>query len=1131
MTDLHARETEMATLVSASGETRLRKAARFIARFPAATEVLVLGPSRGAVDDLVRRVALGVPDDAAEKVVRATFGLHRKTLSGLMVELAAPRLAERKRGLASRLALEAVVASVVANAVHDGKLAYFGQGRGKRPVAEAPSFPKALLSTLLDLRRERIEASRLRGRSPAENDLASLLELYESELAARGLADLRDVGEEALVAVVDAPIARSPVVFADVALRSRTDAEFVRALVRHAREALFTVPRGDETTLALLGSIGVTPRVDERAPRSSLERAQDRLFGDDPGEVATPDGSVTLMSAPSEAHEMVEIARKIVALAKEGVPFDAIAIAIPSRSTYALHLETALARAGIPGYFAFGTRRPHPSGRALCALLSCRIERFSARRFAEYLSLGQVPDERGAGEPEARSFLTPTDETLGRFGAAEEPPSFEDSEADDAPSDEANKRYGRVRAPRRWERLLGEASALEVATSEKGRAYYERRIQTLVSGFQRAREALVRDDPSSPRLHALDRDIADSAELSAFAGPVLDACDRLPDRAPWEEWIAELESLARVSLRKPEPVLAVLAELRALVGSPPVALDQVLVVLEQRLTDLDRPPPSKRFGRVFVAVPRELRGRSFRVVFVPGLTERVFPARVREDPLLVDDARRSLSLELATNDQRSLDERLALLCAMGAATESAVLSYPRVEAELGRPRVPSFYALDVARAISARLPDVEEMQRDAVRVADARLDWPAPRDPARAIDELEHDLSVLRDLLDAKAEDKPEGRGRYLLEENTHLARALRARFSRYDRNTITPNDGLVMPSPENLTALATHSLRTRAFSVSALQLYAACPYRFYLSAILGLAPRDTPQRVETLEPTTRGDLFHRVAAELTRALSDEGLLPIAATTVPESLVYAKEKLHALFAKAKSDLEDALQPVVPRVFDADCAEVLADLEVLLDTDLVVENEHTPIFVDLGFGVPKYEHIDPHGTTTPVTLRGGFLLRGAIDAVEKNRITGKLRVTDYKTGGARQTGVLSIGGGEVLQPVLYSLAVEALRGTTFAADAEVTEARLSYATKRGGYTDRVVRIDAHAIGRATDALEAIDDAVRDGFLMARPKKDACKICSFKPICGSHEEARTHRKIASSPSEKRHFEALADTRRQP
>ena len=68
---------------------------------------------------------------------------------------------------------------------------------------------------------------------------------------------------------------------------------------------------------------------------------------------------------------------------------------------YVPHLEEAFARADVPYFFARGTRRPHPGGRALLALLACAAEGLSARRFAEYLSLGQVPDLDAPVDPDA----------------------------------------------------------------------------------------------------------------------------------------------------------------------------------------------------------------------------------------------------------------------------------------------------------------------------------------------------------------------------------------------------------------------------------------------------------------------------------------------------------------------------------------------------------------------------------------------------------------------------------------------------------------------------------------------------------------------------------------------------------
>src|SRR5438046_717886 len=51
-------------------------------------------------------------------------------------------------------------------------------------------------------------------------------------------------------------------------------------------------------------------------------------------------------------------------------------------------------------------------------------------------------------------------------------------------------------------------------------------------------------------------------------------------------------------------------------------------------------------GGAGVGAPHQARGRSFRVVFVPGLAERVVPQRPREDPLLLDERRRSLNAAL-----------------------------------------------------------------------------------------------------------------------------------------------------------------------------------------------------------------------------------------------------------------------------------------------------------------------------------------------------------------------------------------------------------------------------------------------------------------------------------------------------
>jgi len=47
-------------------------------------------------------------------------------------------------------------------------------------------------------------------------------------------------------------------------------------------------------------------------------------------------------------------------------------------------------------------------------------------------------------------------------------------------------------------------------------------------------------------------------------------------------------------------------------------------------------------------------------------------------------------------------------------------------------------------------------------------------------------------------------------------------------------------------------------------------------------------------------------------------------------------------------------------------------------------------------------------------------------------------------------------------------------------------------------------------RAAQVLHSIDEALREGFLPAAPRKDGCKGCDYLPVCGPYEEERVHGK---------------------
>ena len=374
---------------------------------------------------------------------------------------------------------------------------------------------------------------------------------------------------------------------------------------------------------------------------------------------------------------------------------------------------------------------------------------------------------------------------------------------------------GQLRAPRRWERLLVEAAVIG------GRERWRRRIDGLANDLRLKVAELADEDEARAAIVA--RTLED---LNAFAGytlPLIELLDGLPASAHWGEWLDQLSALATRALRQPERVLSVLSELAPMASIGPVTLEEVLSVLSDLLLEVAVLPLAQRYGRVFVGPIEAARGLSFEAVFVPGLAEKLFPHRIIEEPILLDAARKQLKAGLA---------RLALALAVGAGERQLYLSYPRLDLGEGRPRVPSFYALEALRAAEGRLPDFAELARGAETVTSARAGWPAPSDPAAAIDDAEHDLAVLEQLF--RLPDARAGSARYLLTTNSYLARALRARYQRWSLRW-TPADGLVSSSNTMRAIMAKHGLAARSYSPTALQHYAGCPtrVRFCLSASL----------------------------------------------------------------------------------------------------------------------------------------------------------------------------------------------------------------------------------------------------------------------------------------------------------
>jgi ATP-dependent helicase/nuclease subunit B len=1053
MSDPWGRLCDVRELVtSAAAFARLELAHEWLRLRGPAARVLVVGATPQAAAECVRKTA-------AE--CGAAFGWQRFTLGRLAGVVAAETLAARGLSPVSPLGVEAVCARVV----HQlrGRLGRLDAVAGK------PGLPRALARTVQELR--------LAGARPG-GDLARILDSYEAELRRAGLADRADVFRLALEA--ESPLLSLPALLVDVALRAPVEE---RLIGRLSGAVLAIAPPADAVRLSR--ALGVAPRELAAPADTSLARVQQRLFVEGAQPAAPLGDDVVLLSAPGESRECAEIARLVRREAERGVPFDQMAVLLRAAGQYRPLLEEAFTRGGIPAHFASGTLRPDPAGRAFLALLACAADGLSARRFAEYLSLGEVPRAVAGAPPPPPppgDRWVPPDAELTARPAQEPQPAEEPPPPGDV---EDPVVAGSLRAPRHWEQLLMEAAVIG------GRERWERRLKGLEAKLRVELSAFAEDEAKAQRM---TRQLSDLAALRDYALPLLDALAALPAEATWGAWLEPLTALATRALRAPDRVLALLAELAPMGPVGPVSLSEVRLVLGRRLTELPVPPDLGRQGKVYVAAVAAVRGLSFETVFVPGLAEKLFPQKVIEDPLLRDAQRREFP-DLETAEDRIAAERLALRLAVGSARGRLILSWPRIDLSQGRARVPSFYALEVVRAAEGTLPGFAELSRRGENAAKARAGWPAPAEAADAIDEAEHDLALLAAALPDP--EKSRGAAAYLLASNPHLARALRARARRTLRRW-TPADGLVQPAPGALEALQAHQPSVRPYSPTALQNYAACPYKFVLQAIHRLSPREVPEPIDEIDPLSRGSLIHEAQYELLRELSEAGELPI------RDLASAQGRLEAVIDRVAERWKDELAPAIDRVWNDCVTGVKIDLREWLRRT-ADEKAWTPWRFELSFGLPELAQRDPRSRKEPVALDEGIRLRGSIDLVEQAP-DGALRATDHKTGKAWAKEGTVVGGGATLQPALYALALEKLFPGS-----RVDGGRLYYCTHAGEYTPVAVPLDAAARGSVQKLAETVRDAVTQGFLPAAPRDEReCERCDYLEVCGPSEWLRTRRK---------------------
>jgi len=791
--------------------------------------------------------------------------------------------------------------------------------------------------------------------------------------------------------------------------------------------------------------------------KRSVEILQQHLFTPRPAEFkALDDHSVLFLSAPSEAQEVRELAREILRLAGEDdIPFPDMAILLRNYDLYGPLIQQTFQALRIPIYFQGGLPLSRTQeGKSILLFLDLVGSNLRRSMVMEFLTFAPIA---------WRNFFQ------------EEP------------------------SPALWDLLSREAGIVE------GRKKWEEKLSALMSRRQEA-------EPVEGEKEAFV--FADEARrFWGFLKELFSVLDLFPRKDTWQGMVNSSIHFMKTYFEKSEAQETLCECLRALESLDTFG-QEVGIRRFKEIVSAALEENTQRLGwfqkeGICVTDLMPARGLSFRVVFIPGLVERAFPAPPRQDPLLLDHERKAMNDALGMPGRislkrfRSQEEKLLFSLAVGSAREKLILSYPRLDPASGRERIPSFFLLRVAEALYGEAMDYSRLETLPAfrRVALSQL---APDDVEQALDEEEFDLGQVAGAL--KRNERREVA--YLKSLFPVLQRAEKLARLRWGWRTFTEYDGC-LKSPQALHLLRERfALSGQVLSPTRLETYASCPFKYFLAAVLGLRSLPYPEEILRLPPLERGAVVHDLLFRFYREAVKQIPGPL---QIDQIDTYGKI-LADVADRVFSEAEAAGITGAPLLWEIDRQEILEDLRSFLQRASEESPEYIPTHFEFRFGhqTPRSK-ASPSSEAISLTLEGQSTVsfRGRIDRVDFSLDGSRLRVIDYKTGiVAGQADGFS--GGTTLQLPLYLLASCRIWKQ---ADIEKSWAEYDSVSRKGKFKHLLFRGENWMEKEKTlkKIIRIIAQGILEGtFFPFREGDRSCDYCDFQALCEQGTNALFQRK---------------------
>jgi ATP-dependent helicase/DNAse subunit B len=502
--------------------------------------------------------------------------------------------------------------------------------------------------------------------------------------------------------------------------------------------------------------------------------------------------------------------------------------------------------------------------------------------------------------------------------------------------------------------------------------------------------------------------------------------------------------------------------LRALLLSESVVGTKV-VDYAQFLTDLQgsllgakvEEPREARRNAVFIGTFANALGARYEAVALVGLSEGLFPVVENPDPFLDEQLRIVLGLE----PKLGRHQASTFYQAFTRANTHLLLTRPYLTEE-GEKWEPSPYWQATAKVFTEK----------AITKVQASM----PRSQSEAASPQELLFWAVQQQKLHYSND-PELIDRWQGLHNAH--RVLDQRRSKLAQGVF---DGGLVRLTDQLTSKFSAEY---VWSASRLETYKACPFRFFVDAVLKLEPKETPEL--GLDVAQRGSIIHRVLENVYRRAGEEGVPP---------LELLDEVAEGVFAKAPWN--DEFRPSA--LWEVEKAELLEKLCETVEALELEQGKWNPFGFEHKFGI---------GSAAPLALEidGNLVqIRGVIDRLDVNP-EGGLRVIDYKSGSPHLSKIDLLNGSRLQLPI-YALAAQEALGLGEVEEGfywSINEAKAG-SIKLSSFTYEGMEGPEAAYQAARVHIQEILEGTRVGNFAPKAPKGGCPdYCSAKSWCWRYE----------------------------